>query len=128
MTELRRFFRPELLNRIDETVLFKPLTLPQLERIVELMLGELRKRLADRGLELEVTEEARRFMASAGFDPVFGARPLRRYLQRELETRIGRALLSGDIGSGATIVVDIEAGGLTVTWRQPAEAAVQAGV
>jgi ATP-dependent Clp protease ATP-binding subunit ClpB len=128
MIELRRFFRPELLNRIDETVLFKPLTLPELERIVELMLGDLRERLADRGLHLEVTEEARRFMASAGFDPVFGARPLRRYLQRELETRIGRALLSGDIGAGSTIVVDVEAGQITVTWRQPAEAAVQAGV
>jgi ATP-dependent Clp protease ATP-binding subunit ClpB len=128
MTELRRFFRPEFLNRVDETVLFKPLTLPELERIVELMLGDLRKRLADRNLRLEVTEAARRYMASAGFDPVYGARPLRRYLQRELETRIGRALLSGDIGAGSTIVVDVEAGQLTVTWRQPAEAAVQAGV
>jgi ATP-dependent Clp protease ATP-binding subunit ClpB len=128
MTELRRFFRPEFLNRIDETVLFKPLTLPELERIVELMLGDLRERLADRGLHMEVTEAARRFMASAGFDPVFGARPLRRYLQRELETRIGRALLGGDIGAGSTIVVDVEAGQLTVTWRQPAEATVQAGV
>jgi ATP-dependent Clp protease ATP-binding subunit ClpB len=128
MNELREFLRPEFLNRIDETVLFKPLTLPELEKIVELMLGDLRKRLADRGLTLEVTEQARRFMASAGFDPVFGARPLRRYLQRELETRIGRALLKGDIREGTTIVVDVEAGEITVTWRQPAEQEVKTGV
>jgi ATP-dependent Clp protease ATP-binding subunit ClpB len=128
MNELREFLRPEFLNRIDETVLFKPLTLPELEKIVDLMLGDLRKRLADRGLMLEVTEPARRFMASAGFDPVFGARPLRRYLQRELETRIGRALLKGDIRAGSTIVVDVEAGEITVTWRQPAEQEVEAGV
>jgi ATP-dependent Clp protease ATP-binding subunit ClpB len=128
MIELRRFFRPEFLNRVDETVLFKPLSLPELERIVDLMLGDLRKRLADRGLKLEVTEPARRHIASSGFDPVFGARPLRRFLQRELETRIGRALLKGEVQAGSTIVVDLEAGELTVTWRQPAEAAVQAGV
>jgi ATP-dependent Clp protease ATP-binding subunit ClpB len=128
MIELRRFFRPEFLNRVDETVLFKPLALPELERIVELMLGDLRGRLADRGLRLEVTEPARRHIASSGFDPVYGARPLRRFIQRALETRIGRALLSGDVRAGSTIVVDLEAGDLTVTWREPAEAAVKAGV
>jgi ATP-dependent Clp protease ATP-binding subunit ClpB len=95
---------------------------------VDLMLGDLRKRLAERELKLEVTEPARRHIASSVFDPVYGARPLRRFLQRELETRIGRALLSGDISSGSTIVVDFEAGDLTVTWKQPAEAPVHAGV
>jgi ATP-dependent Clp protease ATP-binding subunit ClpB len=126
MVELRRFFRPEFLNRVDETVLFKPLTLPELEQIVDLMLGDLRNRLTERGLKLEVTEPARRHIASSGFDPVYGARPLRRFLQRELETRIGRALLKGEVRAGSTIVVDLEAGDLTVTWRQPAEAAVHA--
>jgi ATP-dependent Clp protease ATP-binding subunit ClpB len=128
MIELRRFFRPEFLNRVDETVLFKPLSLPEIERIVDLMLGDLRKRLADRGLRLEVTEPARRHIAATGFDPVYGARPLRRFLQRELETRIGRALLGGEVRDGTTIVVDLEAGELTVSWKQPTEAAVQAGV
>jgi ATP-dependent Clp protease ATP-binding subunit ClpB len=131
LTELRRFFRPEFLNRIDETVLFKPLTLPEIEQIVELMLDQLRRRLSERGLRLEVTEEARRHIASAGFDPVYGARPLRRYLQREVETRIGRALLGGEVQDGTTVVVDVgdtTGDELTVTWSQPADQAVTAGV
>jgi ATP-dependent Clp protease ATP-binding subunit ClpB len=128
LTELRRFFRPEFLNRIDEIVLFKPLTLPEIEQIVDLMLGDLRRRLDERRMRLEVTEPARRHIASAGFDPVYGARPLRRFLQREVETRLGRALLSGDIRDGSTIVVDLAAGELTVTWSLPAETAVKAGV
>jgi ATP-dependent Clp protease ATP-binding subunit ClpB len=121
LAELRRTFRPEFLNRIDETVLFKPLTLPEIEKIVDLMLDQLRHRLAERGLRLEVTDAARRYIATAGFDPVYGARPLRRYLQREVETRIGRALLSGDVPDGATITIDAVADQLTVTWSQPAE-------
>jgi ATP-dependent Clp protease ATP-binding subunit ClpB len=121
LAELRRTFRPEFLNRIDETVLFKPLTLPEIEQIVDLMLDQLRHRLSERGLRLEVTEAARRYIASAGFDPVYGARPLRRYLQREVETRIGRALLSGDIPDAATITLDVVGDQLVVTWSQPAE-------
>jgi ATP-dependent Clp protease ATP-binding subunit ClpB len=96
MTALREYFRPEFLNPVDETVLFKPLTLPEIERIVDLLLDDLRARLADRRITVEVTEAARRFIAEAGFDPVFGARPLRRFLQREVETRIARTLLTGD--------------------------------
>jgi ATP-dependent Clp protease ATP-binding subunit ClpB len=121
LAELRRTFRPEFLNRIDETVLFKPLTLPEIEQIVDLMLDQLRHRLSERGLRLEVTEAARRYIARAGFDPVYGARPLRRYLQREVETRIGRALLGGDVPDGATITIDAVADQLTVAWSQPAE-------
>ncbi|NJC70512.1 ATP-dependent chaperone ClpB [Planosporangium thailandense] len=128
LADLRGHFRPEFLNRVDETVLFKPLTLPEIEKIVDLMFDDLRNRLADRDLRLEVTEAARRYIASAGFDPVYGARPLRRFLQREVETRIGRALLGGDVRGGTTIVVDFEAGDLTVTWKQPAEAAVSARI
>jgi ATP-dependent Clp protease ATP-binding subunit ClpB len=119
MTALRQHFRPEFLNRVDEIVLFKPLTLPEIERIVDLMLADLRRRLADRRIGLEVTEAARRRMATAGFDPVFGARPLRRYLQRELETRIGRALLAGEIPDGSTIIVDAVGAELTVQTRPP---------
>jgi len=119
LAELRRAFRPEFLNRIDETVLFKPLTLPEIEQIVDLMLDQLRHRLAERQLRLQVTDAARRYIATAGFDPVYGARPLRRYLQREVETRIGRALLSGDIPDGATITLDKVDDELSVTWSQP---------
>ncbi|WP_426513628.1 ATP-dependent chaperone ClpB [Dactylosporangium sp. McL0621] len=121
MTALREYFRPEFLNRIDETVLFKPLTLPEIERIVDLLLDNLRARLADRRTTVEVTEAARRFIAEAGFDPVFGARPLRRFLQREVETRIARTLLTGDILDGATITVDRGPDGIDIDWtNEPA--------
>ncbi|WP_433608151.1 ATP-dependent chaperone ClpB [Dactylosporangium sp. CA-139114] len=127
MTALRENFRPEFLNRIDETVLFKPLTLPEIERIVDLLLDDLRKRLADRRITVEVTEAARRFIAEAGFDPVFGARPLRRFLQREVETRIARTLLTGDVRDGATITVDLGRDGIEIDWSQePATSAAAA--
>ncbi|MDP9429835.1 MAG: ATP-dependent chaperone ClpB [Actinomycetota bacterium] len=121
MTELRRHFRPEFLNRVDDIVLFKPLTLAEIENVVELMVGDLRTRLADRQMRLELTEDARRFIAGQGFDPVYGARPLRRFIAREVETRIGRALLSGDIADGATIRVDAADGQLVVRYDDPAD-------
>ncbi|HZC89282.1 MAG TPA: AAA family ATPase, partial [Mycobacterium sp.] len=96
MAELRTHFRPEFLNRVDDIVLFTPLALPQIEKIVELQLQELRDRLAQRQIELEITPEARRLIAEHGFDPVYGARPLRRYIAHEVETKIGRALMRGD--------------------------------
>jgi ATP-dependent Clp protease ATP-binding subunit ClpB len=120
MTELREHFRPEFLNRVDDVVLFKPLTLPEIEKVVDLLVADLRQRLADRRLTLELTEAARRHIAAEGFDPVYGARPLRRYLQREVETRIGRALLRGDVTDGSTVVMDCSDGaGLTVAWTAP---------
>ncbi|MFI8825363.1 ATP-dependent chaperone ClpB [Streptomyces sp. NPDC053431] len=119
MAELRAHFRPEFLNRVDDVVLFKPLTLPEIERVVDLLTEDLRHRLADRRLELRLTEAARRHIAAEGFDPVHGARPLRRFIQREVETRIGRALLAGDIPDGATITLDAPDGRLTVTWTSP---------
>ena len=103
--ELRRTFRPEFLNRVDEIVLFKPLSLQEIEQIVDLMVGDLRRRLEDRGVKLELTPEARELIAEKGFDPVYGARPLRRFIQRELETRVARALISGEVGEGATVRV-----------------------
>ena len=117
--ELRRYFRPEFLNRVDDTVLFKPLTEPEIERIVELMCDELRARLAERQITLEITDEARRHIAHEGYDPVFGARPLRRYIAHELETQIGRALLSGQIHDGSTITVTRLDGQLQVTFQNP---------
>ncbi len=108
MAELRRHFRPEFLNRVDDMVLFKPLTLEEIEEVVALMVGELRARLAARRIELDISAVARAHIARQGFDPVYGARPLRRYLQRELETQIGRALIAGAIEDGAHIYVDLE--------------------
>jgi ATP-dependent Clp protease ATP-binding subunit ClpB len=120
MAELRRHFRPEFLNRVDDVVLFKPLTLPEIERVVDLLVEDLRQRLADRRLNLELTEAARRHIAAEGFDPVYGARPLRRYLQHQLETRIGRALLAGDVPDGATLTVDATTDGhLTIDLEAP---------
>jgi ATP-dependent Clp protease ATP-binding subunit ClpB len=124
MGELRRHFRPEFLNRVDDIVLFKPLTESEIERIVELMLDDLRSRLADRRISLEVTASARRFIAEQGFDPVFGARPLRRFIAHEVETRIARALLGGDIQDGATITVDVRDGEFTVEYENPPAEAV----
>ena len=117
MAELRRHFRPEFLNRVDDIVLFKPLTLPEIERVVDLLTADLQRRLVDRRLDLQLTEAARHHIASEGFDPIYGARPLRRFLQREVETRMGRALLTGNINDGSTVIVDLTPDGqLTVTW------------
>ena len=107
MAELRGHFRPEFLNRVDDIVLFTPLSMPQIERIVELQLAELRDRLAERQIELDITPDARRMIAEHGYDPVYGARPLRRYIAHEVETKIGRALLRGDIAGGGKIRVTV---------------------
>jgi len=117
MGELRRHFRPEFLNRVDDIVLFKPLTEVEIEQIVDLMFTDIRKRLADRRLTLEVSEDARRLIANQGYDPVYGARPLRRFIAREVETRIGRALIAGDIPDGSTITVGADKGELNVTFH-----------
>ncbi|NLI81996.1 MAG: ATP-dependent chaperone ClpB [Deltaproteobacteria bacterium] len=117
MGELRRQFRPEFLNRVDDIVLFKPLTLGEIRSIISLLTQDLSRRLKDRRIELEITDTARDFIARAGFDPVYGARPLKRYLQHQLETRIGRALIAGSIPDGSTIVVDVEDDDLVVTHR-----------
>ncbi|MBC3192222.1 ATP-dependent chaperone ClpB [Pseudonocardia sp. C8] len=123
LADLRAHFRPEFLNRIDDIVLFKPLTPPDIEKIVDLMFGELRDRLAERRISLEVTPAALRFIAEQGFDPVYGARPLRRFLTREVETRIGRALLGGEVTDGGTVSVSLHDGELAVTYDEPAGAA-----
>ena len=108
MGELRKHFRPEFLNRIDETVLFKQLNLSEITRIVDLMVQELRSRLKEQDVGLEITPAARDFIAVQGYDPAYGARPLRRWLQRQLETQVARRLMSGDIQPGQTILVDAQ--------------------
>ena len=120
MGELRAYFRPEFLNRIDDVVLFKPLTLAEIEEIVELLIAELRQRLAAKRIELAVAAPARRHIAHAGFDPVYGARPLKRFLQRELETRIARLLVAGDMPEGSRVEVVLDEGQLAVR-HQPLE-------
>ena len=117
--ELRGYFRPEFLNRVDDIVLFKPLTVQEIEQIVDLQIADVRARLADRRIVLELTEAARVLIAREGYDPVYGARPLRRFIQREVETRIGRALISGEIRDGAVITVDAQDDQLVVRWTQP---------
>jgi len=119
LREMRQHFRPEFLNRVDDIVLFKPLTIDEIKRIVDLLTAELRKRLADRDMQLVLTDAAREFIARKGFDPVYGARPLRRLLQHELETRIGRALIAGDVAEGATIRVDVREGALITAIENP---------
>ena len=119
MGELRAHFRPEFLNRIDDVVLFKPLTLAGIEEIVELLIDELRQRLAAKRIELVVATPARRHIAHAGFDPVYGARPLKRFLQRELETRIARLLVAGDVPEGSRVEVVLDEGQLAVRHQPP---------
>jgi ATP-dependent Clp protease ATP-binding subunit ClpB len=117
MKELRQHFRPEFLNRVDDIVLFKPLTLSEVEQIVGLLTKDLSRRLAERNIKVEITDAARKFIAKSGYDPVYGARPLRRYLQRELETRIGRALIAGDVIDGATMQVDLKNDELAISYN-----------
>ena len=115
--ELRRAFRPEFLNRLDETIFFKPLTKDDLSRIIDNLIAGLRKRLADRQLNLELTDAAKAHIIENGFDPVYGARPMKRYLQSKAETLIARTILRGDLHTGATLVVDEEDGNLVCRTR-----------
>ena len=112
MAELRRSFRPEFLNRLDETIFFRPLTKDNLKGIIDIMLDSLKKRLEDKSLNLCVTDAAKELIIDRGFDPVYGARPLRRYLQSSLETLVAKKIISGDIAADSTITVDVENGEL----------------
>ncbi|MEO0454624.1 MAG: ATP-dependent chaperone ClpB [Verrucomicrobiota bacterium] len=112
MTELRQHFRPEFLNRVDETVLFSPLTLEELEIIVDLQLDLIRERLAEKRIQLNLSQEAKAYIANAGYDPVYGARPLKRYLQREIETSLSRKILSGEVTDGSSVLMTVENGAL----------------
>ncbi|MFE9768211.1 ATP-dependent chaperone ClpB [Streptomyces sp. NPDC005808] len=121
MGELQSHFRPEFLNRVDDVVLFRPLGLSQIERIVDLQFDDLRRRLAERQITVDLTEAATELIARQGFDPVYGARPLRRYISHEVETLVGRALIRGDVHDGSTIRVDAQNGELVVTYGEPTE-------
>ena len=113
MGELRRAFRPEFLNRLDEIILFKPLTKENLSGIIDILMEGLKKRLADKTLKLEVTDAAKGLIIERGFDPIYGARPLKRYLQSAAETLIAKEILRGDLAAGSTLVLDAENGELS---------------
>ncbi len=112
MKALRAHFRPEFLNRVDETVLFKPLTLDEITGVVELLVQELKERLAQQGIDLEIGKDAEEFIAREGYDPVYGARPLKRFIQQHLETPLARKIIAGEAAEGATIRVVLQDGKL----------------
>jgi len=112
---VRQAFKPEFVNRLDDIVVFAPLTTDDLGQIVSLYVDRLAKRLADRRLELAVTPDARAWLAERGFDPIYGARPLRRLMQHEIDDKLARALIGGEIADGDTVRVDFAADGLTVS-------------
>jgi ATP-dependent Clp protease ATP-binding subunit ClpB len=122
MDVLRHTFKPEFLNRIDETVIFQPLGKAEIERIVEIQLKDLRKRLVERKLQLEVTPEAKALLAERGYDPVFGARPLKRTIQRMIENPLAVEVLTGRFGEGDTVVVEPD--DETLRFRKETPAAV----
>ena len=113
---LKEHFRPEFLNRVDDIVFFKPLTQDEVKEIVKIMLGHLSERLADKQIELNFTDEALSFIAESGYDPVYGARPLKRYITHNVETKLARALIAGGIREKAKISVDVKAGELIFNY------------
>ena len=108
LDELRQHFRPEFLNRVDEIIVFHALTEEQLEKIVDIQLKRLRRRLAERRITLELSEAAKRHIVKAGYDPDYGARPLKRTIQKEVETPLGRKILAGEINDGDTVDVGFD--------------------
>ena len=123
---LKEAFRPELLNRIDETIIFEPLTEEDLKQVIELLISDVRKRLDERGVGLELTGAAKEALVKEGFDPVFGARPLRRTVQRRVENPLSKRILAGEFGEGDTVLVDIE-GEEYVFSRAEAKVGAKAG-
>ncbi|HLP26483.1 MAG TPA: AAA family ATPase, partial [Acidobacteriota bacterium] len=108
MADLRQSFRPEFLNRIDDTILFKPLALEEIERIVDLLIADINKRLVERRVSVTLDPKAKVWVAEKGYDPVFGARPLKRFLQRHLETRLARGLIAGEVEEGAKVTFKVK--------------------
>jgi ATP-dependent Clp protease ATP-binding subunit ClpB len=119
LADLRSITRPEFLNRVDEIITFRPLGVAQIGKIVTLMLASIQERLDDRNITLELTEKARSFIAAEGYDPAYGARPLRRYLQRELETRLAKEIIGGSISDGDHVVIDALDNELVITTAKP---------
>ena len=113
MGELRRAFRPEFLNRLDEIIMFKPLTKDNIGNIINLLMNDLNKRLADREITVELSDSARQFIVDHGYDPIYGARPLKRFLQKHVETLSAKLILADEVREGDTILIDTEGDKLT---------------
>ena len=109
MGELSRYFRPEFINRVDEIIVFHSLSREHLKKIVEIQLGTLRHRLADRQVKIRLTDEAREFLVRVGFDPNYGARPLKRAIRKEIENPLGKMIIQGSLTEGTTVEVDFDA-------------------
>ncbi|MDQ7039110.1 MAG: AAA family ATPase [Aquificota bacterium] len=121
LEELKMFFRPEFLNRIDEVIVFKPLTMKELSRIIDLLIASVNRRLAERNITIELTETAKRELVVRGYDPAFGARPLKRTVQRYIETPLADKIIRGEVKDGMTVVVDYQEGGFKFTPKEEAE-------
>ena len=118
MNDLKNHFRPEFLNRLDETIMFKPLTKANITNIIDLLVKDLNRRLADKELSVELTPAAKNYVADHGYEPMYGARPLKRYLQKNVETEAAKLILEGNVGSGDTILIDNVDGKLTARIKQ----------
>ena len=113
MNELRGHFRPEFLNRLDEIIMFKPLTKGNIGNIINLLITDLNKRLSDREITVELTDAAKQYIVDNGYDPVYGARPLKRFLQKHVETLSAKLILADEVREGDTILIDVEGDHLT---------------
>ena len=121
MEEVRRFFKPEFLNRIDSTVVFHQLDRAEILSIVDLMMNQVRHELDDKQIGLELSDSAKEYLGEKGFDPVLGARPLRRLIQNEVEDQLSEELLAGRLGAGDVAYIDLEEGQITITARSSAD-------
>jgi ATP-dependent Clp protease ATP-binding subunit ClpB len=126
MADVRSHFRPEFINRIDEVVVFDALSRDDIVKIVEIQLRGLQQRLVDRTLQLELTDEAKTYLANAGYDPNFGARPLKRLIQHEIQDPLALLLLSGEVHEGDTVVVEAGSSGLTLRVKEQEKVATGA--
>jgi ATP-dependent Clp protease ATP-binding subunit ClpB len=115
ISQLKSHFRPEFLNRVDETILFKPLSLTEIKVIVVKMMKELQSRLKEQDIEITISDSAKEFIAVNGFDPIYGARPLKRFIQRNIETKLARAIIAGKVIDHSVVSVTIENGELTIS-------------
>ena len=121
MEDLRAHFRPEFLNRLDETIMFKPLTKDNIYDIIDLLVADVNKRLADREISIFLTEDAKKYVVDGGYDPNYGARPLKRFLQKHVDTLAAKLMLQGDVGAQDTIIIDVEDGKLVARSQSVCE-------
>ena len=106
MSEMKRRFKPEFLNRVDDIIMFKPLDKEGIRRIIDIFLNELRRRLSDRNIDLSITDSAKDILINEGYDPIYGARPLKRYIGNILETKIAKMIIAGQITDGCNLIID----------------------